>query len=453
MFSKSKIKQGLNCEKALFLSVHKKFLAKYSATSQAAFKRGTDVGDFARTYFPDGVLIPGVRKEDKLSRTKKALEMDVKLPLFEASFDYEDILAQVDILNPQENNLWKVIEVKSGTSVKEDYLIDLAIQVVVLTSQTNTPLNFSTFNFWLVDKESLSKESLFKEVDVTKEVKELAEKIKPTILELIKKIKSKVEPTTPVGSQCFYPYECPFIDNCWKKTVEEQKTVLVLPWDQREKFLKQKKLYLRDTDLSLDVIEALEKKEVYFKEEEIKDALKEYDSENLVYLRIYTRMNTYPEKEFGPYSKIPWGFSLLQGETKEEFLFTGEVSKDTVWKILKPLINYKKVVVFDSNYEIYKLADLISDEIEKQSFLSSVVNLYSVCNRRLYFPYKTNYSLQDFISYFLKNKIEEVSTLSFENIKETKEVLEKIQLTSNLREQMKTEAKELQNLFVRLKGS
>lgn len=442
MLSKSKIKQGLQCSLALYNSVYHKFLAQYSDQAKKNFSMGHDVGDFARELFPDGVLVSGVRKEDKLQRTKKALLQNK--PVFEASFDYRDILVQVDVLVPDQNQ-WKVKEVKAGTSIKEDYLLDLAIQYYVMSNQKD--ISFSSYSFWLVNKDAKSKdENFFKEEEVTEQVAALSFQITPILDSLISMISSKTKPEVSPGAHCFYPYECPFVGSCWKNLKEEE-TVLVLPEDMKQKYLREKKTKLEETDLNPEIIKTLKSKQIYFKPESIKEKL---IHENPLFLKVFTRSNIYPEGDFGPYSRIPWGFALKQGDVEEQVILTS-ASMDKFWEVLSPLLGDSPIVVFDKFYEIYKILEKDPDQSRGQRSRDQLVNLSSVLKYNLLFPTEQSYDLNTYSRFIINQGVPEVVTADdLLEVTQESDFLKKIEATKSLRNRMKEEVDLLSMLYFKL---
>lgn len=51
-----------------------------------------------------------------------------RLPLFKVGIAYDGGFARLDILIPDENETWQIIEVKSCTSMKDVNVLDLAFQ-------------------------------------------------------------------------------------------------------------------------------------------------------------------------------------------------------------------------------------------------------------------------------------------------------------------------------------
>src|SRR5206468_5650203 len=137
--SKSKFLSGLQCHKRLYLEVHHPSLAtKPDASTQAMFDMGTEVGEFARSRFPGGVLMTaGYRQtEDALAQTV-ALIQDLSVPaIFEAAFLHGGVLIRADVLEriltaDGQPCGWRLIEVKSSTKIKDVHVEDLDRKSVV----------------------------------------------------------------------------------------------------------------------------------------------------------------------------------------------------------------------------------------------------------------------------------------------------------------------------------
>ena len=100
--------------------------------TQAIFDQGTRVGALARTYVPGGTLVdfPYDQFQQKLEATAAALAAGAPV-VYEASFSAGGVFAAVDILERVPGG-FGLIEVKSGTSAKPEYLPDAAVQAHVL---------------------------------------------------------------------------------------------------------------------------------------------------------------------------------------------------------------------------------------------------------------------------------------------------------------------------------
>jgi predicted RecB family nuclease len=99
---------------------------------------GHAVGDVARqVYDPQGVGVfidvallgfPGV-----FEATRQALA--ARRPVFEAAFTDGQALALADVLLPVDGGQWRMVEVKSSTSVKPYHRDDVALQARLARSQ------------------------------------------------------------------------------------------------------------------------------------------------------------------------------------------------------------------------------------------------------------------------------------------------------------------------------
>ena len=67
-----------------------------------------------------------------LDKTAELMKRGPIQPIFEATFQHEDVLVRVDILEPDQHGGWQAIEVKASTRVKAYQLADLATQIWVM---------------------------------------------------------------------------------------------------------------------------------------------------------------------------------------------------------------------------------------------------------------------------------------------------------------------------------
>jgi hypothetical protein len=94
--------------------------------SQQRIDQGILVGQYAKKLFSDGIDVP---TENFLENIQKTIELlELRKPLFEAGFLVDNIFSRADILYPADEDSWDIIEVKSSTRIKEEFLYDLAFQ-------------------------------------------------------------------------------------------------------------------------------------------------------------------------------------------------------------------------------------------------------------------------------------------------------------------------------------
>ena len=138
--------------------------------------------------------------------------------IFEATFTHDNILARVDILERLPRNKWRLIEVKSSTSLKDYYLYDVAIQRLILEGlgMKVVPCLMHLNREYVYDGKQYELEKLFVIRDVTKETAALERKVKDLLREEWKVLAGAKPPDIEPGSHCTNPFGCEFYDVCNK---------------------------------------------------------------------------------------------------------------------------------------------------------------------------------------------------------------------------------------------
>lgn len=223
--SKSLYTRGLQCTKSLWLKKYKKeVLTPPDAQAKAIFETGDRVGALACQLFPDGREIPfeGTSFDEKIALTQRWIDEGIK-NIYEATFNYDEILVMVDILHINEDGSIEINEVKSSTEVKDVYLHDASIQYYVLNGLgfNVKKTNIVHINNKYVRGDELEIDKLFSIVDVSDEVLELQDDI-PTYLQYFQKqlANKDEEPDIDIGKHCTNPYDCDAIAYCWKDVPE-----------------------------------------------------------------------------------------------------------------------------------------------------------------------------------------------------------------------------------------
>lgn len=131
--SKSKIAAFEHCPRRLWLQFHRREAGKFDIDTLDLFRFGHDVGTLAQFALPNGIMVAAEPDMDAaLQRTAELIAAGPQRPIFEATFQFEDVLVRVDILQPDDLGGWEAIEVKASTRVKAYQLADLATQVWVM---------------------------------------------------------------------------------------------------------------------------------------------------------------------------------------------------------------------------------------------------------------------------------------------------------------------------------
>jgi predicted RecB family nuclease len=213
--SKSRYTAGLQCHKQLWWRVHEPASPELvpDTALESVFDQGSHVGEVARGYLPGGVLIdlPYNDYNGKLAATQQAIA-DGAAVIYEASFLADQVFVAVDML-VRERTGWRVVEVKSTTSLKSQHIPDAAIQVHVLrrAGLTVTGADVMVLNRACTYPD-LS--DLFTRHDVTDGVEALLDSIPAEVQSQLAMLAAPL-PSVPIGAHCFEPYDCPFAARCW----------------------------------------------------------------------------------------------------------------------------------------------------------------------------------------------------------------------------------------------
>lgn len=137
--------------------------------------------------------------------------------LYEAAFQYDAVLAALDILVCM-NNKWYAFEVKSSFVINETHLHDAALQYHVITKSGFT---LEDFRIIYRDKNYQTSETQdIKRMFSEQSVLDYCRNSEPTVIENIEiardVITSKMMPDVAIGEHCDNPYPCDFKGICWK---------------------------------------------------------------------------------------------------------------------------------------------------------------------------------------------------------------------------------------------
>ncbi|HYX80952.1 MAG TPA: DUF2779 domain-containing protein [Gemmatimonadales bacterium] len=213
--SKSRYTDGVKCHKLLWWKVHEPLAIELQPDKvlQDRFDQGKQVGEIARTHFPDGVLVPEPHQDVAKSVTRTRQLIDERAPaIFEASFLADDTFVAVDILTPSDGG-FHLTEVKQTSSQKEEHLPDVAVQIHVLQ---RSGLRITGADVMHLNKDCRFPDlsNLFERTDVTQAVQPLLKKVGWEIDAQLAMIDGPL-PDVSVGLQCHEPHACPFMARCW----------------------------------------------------------------------------------------------------------------------------------------------------------------------------------------------------------------------------------------------
>ena len=218
--SKSRIVAWKQCPKRLWLQIHRRDLLETSDGTERGFRIGYEVGEVARSLHPSGILIG--EDEDlgaAIESTRMVMAAHPGRPIYEATFQHDGVLVRVDLLLPTAKG-YRMVEVKSSTSVKAYQVDDCAIQAWVLAGNG---IGISSIELAHVDNSFVYQSGgnyhgLFRHVDLNEEVTSLVEVV-PEWVSGARKTLSGDEPPIGPGPQCDDPFECPFESYCTRDMI------------------------------------------------------------------------------------------------------------------------------------------------------------------------------------------------------------------------------------------
>ncbi len=234
--SKSKLLAFRQCPKRLWLEVHQPEVCEDSGATQATRAAGHQVGDIARQlYDPQqrGQLIdPQAEGLDAaFARTQALLQSPSAQPIFEAGFRAEGVLAFADVLLPAGKKQWRMVEVKSSTSVKDYHRDDAAVQSF-LARACGVPLQSIALahidNGWTYPGDG-DYRGLLVEEDLTEEAFARADEVRGWIASAQAVLAHEAPPPIATGGQCHDPYDCGFIAHCQSQEPQAEHPVHWLP--------------------------------------------------------------------------------------------------------------------------------------------------------------------------------------------------------------------------------
>ena len=404
--SKSLYLNGLQCQKYLWLKIHRKEkLQKPDTNLKAIFTTGDKVGEKACKLFPGGKQIKydeTVPHSERIALTKKYIADGVKT-IYEATFEYDGVLVMVDILNLDNDGNFEIYEVKSSTwnskkNLKsiDTYIKDISIQYYVLNGYglkiSKACITLLNGEYIREEKENLDK--LFIHKDVTKEAISLQNKI-PEILKSFQSTLGikKTEPKIDIGWHCKNPNICFGYDYCWtqQRNIPEYSVFNIFPLTKKSKALE---LYQKGiiniediprseklTKIQIKQVNLVKVNEVVMDKDAIKVFLKSFN-----YPYYYFDFETYQQAlpEFigvKPFQQIPFQYSLhikhnsSELDHKEFLAHSGSDPRETlVTKIISDIPPDVTVLAFNASFEKSILKELARHFPKYKEHLENIIN-------------------------------------------------------------------------------
>lgn len=217
--SKSKYQAGLRCQRQLWLQCNRyKDRDPLTAEQKERFAHGTDVGNYARTLFPDGELIheDHFHADAAIAHTQAAIGRRVAA-LFEPAFRYQNLVVRADLLSLDEaTGRWDLHEVKASGHVYPNHITDAAVQAwaiegcgvpvggIFLTHPTSGRMPQPGEDPW----------GFFAAEDISGPARAHISEVDRTVAEQNSLILLPEPPDVPFGDHCEKPYRCSHFEYC-----------------------------------------------------------------------------------------------------------------------------------------------------------------------------------------------------------------------------------------------
>jgi hypothetical protein len=412
--SKSTYIMGQQCPKRLWLYKKRpELLAEHAQAQGLIFEKGIDVGLFAREIFSgghDSSPVNHFHYQDAVARTQELIKNGAEV-IYEAAFQYDGVLAALDIL-VNKNNKWYACEVKSSSEVKEHHYEDAAPQFYVTT---NAGLPIEDFSIVHINTEyerdgQIDVSTLFKIISLKKEIIALQKEVTNNIARHKNTLTLALEPITDIGSHCHDPYECEFSGHCWSHIPDVSVFNLT-----RLRFDKKFELY------SKGIVEFHQIPNGYqlsaSQQLQVKGHLENYTHIEKPQIQKWTKKLRYPlafmdfetfvpaiplYNKSRPYQQIPFQFSVhVQNDSKMElqhFEYLGSPESDPRPEFLKQLLTRVSgegsIVVYNKSFEASRLKELkelfpeLSADIDK--ILMRLIDLMEPFQQKWYYTPSMN---------------------------------------------------------------
>jgi hypothetical protein len=220
MLTKSDFLKFIQCPKYLWLQKHRKDLISKDINEnlQNLFDEGYEVESCAYKLFPNGVDAQADGFDKSIIKTKEL--MSVKTPtIFQPTISDKELFCRADIIKLNEDGKsWDIYEVKSSTEVKDINIHDLSFQKICFET---AGYEIGKIHVICIDNQyvrhgEIEPKKLLKIENITEQVQYLEDETKSKIELALKITKQNDEIVATILKQCSNPYECLFLDYCWK---------------------------------------------------------------------------------------------------------------------------------------------------------------------------------------------------------------------------------------------
>lgn len=373
--SKSRILLNLQCPKRLWLQVNHPELAVVDEGAATRMDAGNEVGEIARSLYPDGLLIEPGTLAAALDETSAALA-ETPRPLFEATFQAGGVLIRADLLLPEESG-YRMAEVKSSTGVKDYHLVDAAIQTWVCKENglPLTEVEIAHIDTSFVYPGGGNYQGLLAHTNITADINPLVSEV-PAWIESAQSTLYGNMPEATIGERCQKPFPCPFTDQCHPPFDPDVFPLEILPYGGKAVESLRSDGYRDLQEIREDQLETQKHKRVWRVTVSGQTELDTAAGEKLAalaYPRYYLDFETI---QFAvprwagtrPYAQIPfqWSCHIEQADgtlDHKEFLANGTDDPRRLFAetLIATLETSGPIIVYNAGFERGRMQDLAKD--------------------------------------------------------------------------------------------
>lgn len=410
ILSKSSFLQGCQCIKSLYLNKNQFDLKeKVSTSQQAVFDKGHEVGKLARILFPGGTDASPQSKfnyQESVSFTRDLLKKNVSI-IYEAAFQHKQVLTAVDIL-VNNNGKFKIYEVKSSTEIKDINIIDAALQYYVLTKSgiLLDDISIIFINNQYSRNGELDLKQLFNIESVKNKVLQKQNYVKEKIEELKLVATSNNVISKDIGPHCTDPYDCDFINFCWKN-IPDVSIFDLIRLNKNKKFVLYQEGIIDFKALPADYklsdsqkmqVDCYLKQKTYINKNEINHFVSKI-AYPVYFMDFESFQSPFPRFDNSrPYQQIPFQFSLhckshQKGEARHMDFLAEANSNDPRIPFIKALLKAVEmpgaILVYNQSFEISILKQIAIDFPDFSdgiySLISRIIDLMIPFSKQWYY--------------------------------------------------------------------
>jgi hypothetical protein len=413
---KAKVMAFRQCPRRLWLEVHRPELRLRSTAAKSRFEAGYGVGEVARRLYDPkstGVLIDAQAEGCAQALDRSTALLASSQPIFEAGFAAGGVIAFANVMLPIKRRGgpgWRMVEVKSSTSVKEYYREDVAVQAY---AARQAGVKLESISVAHVDSGWVypgggDYQGLLTEVDLTEEAFARTNEVSEWVGQAQAVAKLRAEPVRATGAHCQTPFECGFIGHCAATEPQAEFPVAWLPRVQT-KALKAHIAQPGVTDMRHVPDELLNASQQRVKQQTLSGqawfdargaarALREHKAPTLYFLDFETIQFAVPRwAGTRPYEQLPFQFSLhrlLPEGSLEHDSFLDLSGADPTAAFTQALIkacgSEGPVFVYNASFELARMKELGVRFPRKRAALGRladrVVDLLPIVEAHYYHP-------------------------------------------------------------------